>query len=770
MDTTARFPQIFAGFGIHAGLIWRGLNHLQSRHVRWRGADGTELVAYRFPGGGYCDYTFQVRHAREPQLQVTPATVNTDLDQYLRYEAEHSEVDPILLFDGGDHEEWDQATYSGLVQYADSANDDFEVVHTSLDAYLAEVLPQAERIQTIVEGELREPGTEYDDQQWVIPGVLSSRVWIKQANAECETLLCQWAEPFSAWAHLALGAEPPQGFLDVAWKWLLQNHPHDSICGCSIDVVHEDMKYRFSQSRQISDRLTREATRQIAASVEGDVSDDELRVVVFNPLTQPLDEPVELTLQIPVNWPQFNEFFGYEPKPAFRIFDAAGNELPYQRLKQVTNRRNVRIYEVKFPEEYPSHAVSVSVPLVLPAQGYSTLVVRAERSGQATRHPSVPPLATAENAMENEYLRVTIEANGTLTLLDKRNGETYRRLLTFEDCADIGDGWFHGPAVNDQVYVSTAASAAVALVHNGPQVATFRVRTTMAIPAEFHFDDRMSRSDELATLVLDSLISMRAGADRIEVETTVHNVGLDHRLRVLFPSGATADTYLSDTPFDVVERPIALQADNHRYRELEVETKPQMSWTAVFDGKRGLAVLSTGLMESAVRDQPERPLALTLMRGTRHTVFTNGEPNGQLLGDLTFRYWLAPLDGAPDNVRLCRLGQQLAAGLRNVQLRPGDLPLHRQPSVLPATAGLLQVDGSAVVTSARWVDKALEVRMFNPTTAAGEAHVRFGAGVDVDSMQLVDFESNSSEPARKLTGNEATVALAAKQIKTVRFT
>ena len=186
--------------------------------------------------------------------------------------------------------------------------------------------------------------------------------------------------------------------------------------------------------------------------------------------------------------------------------------------------------------------------------------------------------------MENEYLRVTVEANGTLTVLDKRSGETYRRLLTFEDCADIGDGWYHGQAVNDQVYVSTASAAAVALVHNGPQVATFRVRTTMAVPAELHFDDRMSRSAELVNLVIDSLITLRAGADRVEVETTVHNVALDHRLRVLFPSGAAADTYLSDTPFDVVERPIALRADNHLYRELEVETKPQMSWTAVFDG------------------------------------------------------------------------------------------------------------------------------------------------------------------------------------------
>ncbi len=594
----SQMPQIFAGFGIRGGLIWRGLNHLQTRHVRWRGADGTELVAYRFPGGGYCDYTFQVRHALEHGVQTTADSVHADLDAYLRHEAEHTEVDPILLFDGGDHEEWDEAVYAAMLAYADRA-DDFEVVHTSLDAYLAEVLPQVARIGAVVTGELREPGRDYDDQQWVIPGVLSSRVWIKQANAECQSLLCQWAEPFSAWASLSLGTEVPQGFLDVAWRWLLQNHPHDSICGCSIDVVHEDMKYRFSQARQIADRLTREATQAIAASIAGDIGDDELRVVLFNPLAQPVDETTEITLQIPLHWPHFNEFFGYEPKPAFRIFDAAGNELPYQRLQQTTNRRKLRIHTTKFPEAYRTHDVSVSVPVNLPALGYTTLTVRAEPSGRATRYPATPSLVAAEHAIENEFLRVTVESNGSLTLFDKRSGATYPRLMTYADNADIGDGWYHGQAVNDQTFTSTAARAAVAIVHDGPQLATLRVRAVMNVPAAFHFDDRMARSDELVDLVIDSYVSLRPGCDRVEIECTVHNVATDHRLRVLFPSGAQTDTYLADTPFDVVERPIPLHADNHLYRELEMEAKPQQSWTALYDGMRGLAVVSAGLLESA---------------------------------------------------------------------------------------------------------------------------------------------------------------------------
>ena len=97
--------------------------------------------------------------------------------------------------------------------------------------------------------------------------------------------------------------------------------------------------------------------------------------------------------------------------------------------------------------------------------------------------------------------------------------------------------------------------------------------------------------------------------------------------------------------FDVVERPIALRADNHLYRESETEAKPQQTWTAVFDKTGGLAVISTGLLESAVSDLPERPIGLTLTY--RRTVMTDGEPNGQLQGDLRFRYWIAPLAGEP---------------------------------------------------------------------------------------------------------------------------
>src|SRR4029077_12572958 len=128
--------------------------------------------------------------------------------------------------------------------------------------------------------------------QWLIPGVLSSRIHLKQRNAACEDELCLWAEPFSAFAA-RLGLEYPAGYLSEAWRHLLENHPHDSMCGCSVDQVHQDMLYRFDQSLGIASRLTKNALKTIALNAApAKVADGALVLTVFNSTATPLDEAV----------------------------------------------------------------------------------------------------------------------------------------------------------------------------------------------------------------------------------------------------------------------------------------------------------------------------------------------------------------------------------------------------------------------------------------------------------------------------------------------
>ena len=775
----SQLPQIFAGFGIPGGFIWRGTNLLGKRHMLWTGADGTELPCYRFGITGYCTYPFLVRRCADKEIyEFDPEKHAKYLADFVDLESRETETDAILLFDGGDHLEWDPKDYQVLMQAADGGSQPCDIVHSSLDGYLDEMLSQKDKITTRVHGELREPGRHEAEQdfQWVIPGVLSSRVWIKQWNAACENLLCRWAEPFSTLAHHLLGREYPVGFFDVAWKWLIKNHPHDSICGCSIDEVHEAMKFRFMQCEQIAERQTTDALMAIGAQIEGDIPKGEVRVVLFNPAPEAFEDTTEVVLEVPKEWGTFNEYFGYEPKPAFRIYDGDGNEVAYQRIGQTKDKARFRTWPKRFSAGWDITEVCVSLPVSIPAMGYTTLTLREGEKTKdnppfyaaslATRHPSVPGLATSERSMENEHLKVLVESNGSLTLTDKRSGATYTRLMTYEDIADIGDGWFHGPAVNDQAYTSTASPADVVLVHDGPMLSTLRVRNTFRVPKRFDRRDN-TRSQELTDLIIDSKISLRPGSDRLEVECAVDNTAEDHRLRVLMPSGAQKATYISDTPFDVVERKIALREDNHLYRELETETKPQQGFTAVFDKSRGLAVVSTGLYETAIRDQAERPIALTLLRGTSKTPFTHGEPNGQVLGQHTFRYWIVPLIGEPDRAGLFAYAGRVAAGVRAVHIREDDIKRHREfDAPLAKAASLLAVGSPAVLTSVRQVDGSIEVRVFNPTDQLVTAVLESPLGIS--SARYVDLESMTLEEDLEATNNTSTeLLLGAKQVRTV---
>lgn len=752
-----QLPQILSQFGVKGALVWRGVEDRAKAHFHWRGSDGTQLPCYRFGRTGYCDYSVDVRHILEHEIAFDADQSSKDVQNFLAKEAARSAIPPLLIFDGADHQEYDDVQYRQLFKLQDGGQLTHDVQHSTLDQYIEEMLAHDDKITDSVSGELRETGVNpiQDDAQWLIPGTLASRVWIKQQNAACQTLLCQWVEPLATLATQRLGVDYPHQYLEIAWRWLLLNHPHDSMCGCSIDQVHEDMKYRFSQCQQIGTGQATESLRLLGQAIGGSINKGEVRVLVANPLPAETDEIYELTLDIPVEWATYQEFFGFETKPGFRIFYADSDvEIAYQLLELTPVRTRTRIWSTKFPENYKVQEVRVAVRLNLPPIGYTTLTVREGKkvakllgfpeSAHATRFPLAPGLATSDCSMENEFLSIRILANGSIDITDKRNGSEYKRLLTFEDAADIGDGWYHGPPVNDQQITTSASHAEVRLETDGPQQCTFRVRTYLRVPEEFTAD-RRRRSSVFVDMVCDSTLTLRAGSDRLEVMTMIDNKARDHRMRVLLPSGVKAETYVSDGAFDVIERKIALPVDNHLKREISVETTPQQTWTALTDGQRGLAVVAEGLHECTVRDLPERPIALTLFRSTRRTVFTDGEPNGQLLGPLQFKYWIVPFIGEVPRARLCYLGQQLSADVRVAQLHANDListPRPTRPARLRDS--LLRVEGDVVCTSVRQIASHIELRVFNP----GEREVTFTVALEDDALSRaarltpVDFESN----------------------------
>ena len=769
---TGQMPQIFAGFGIRSGFLWRGTNNFDVRHLRWQGADGSELLCYR---RNYCDFSFQVRRAGEPATKLTPEAGLEHLKSYVGAESAATALDPVLLFDGGDHQAWDEAIYPAILAYRSEAQPD-GIIHTDLDGYFDVLLKDRGTVPTVLKGELREPSRHAppDDDQWMIPGCLASRVWIKQQNAACEHLLTAWAEPFCVFA----GAEGNGcgGFLDVAWRWLLQNHPHDSMGGCSIDQVHEDMRYRFSQSHQIAENVTREATHKIAVQVGEPLEDGSVRCVLFNALPTALkDEVVEIDLPIPAAWKEHPEAHNFDFQPNFRLFNEDGKEIAWTKIALKRNQERPLLRPSKFPQLLKVHIIRVVLQVDLPACGYVTLTAKENRESLQVRHPRTLGIAVDDRTLDNGTLRVEVLPSGEVAITDLRSGQVYRRVLGIEDSGDVGDGWCHAAPFQDETYSSVAANAQVALVLNTGLAGRIRIAQKLEIPAAF---DQAAgrRSEERTTLVVEHHVTLRHGSEHVEVETRIDNTARDHRVRVLFPSHAREATHwLADAAFDVVERSIALREDNHLYRELEVETKPMQTWMAVHGASHGLAVVTEGgLLEGTVRDLPERPLALTLFRSTRRTVFTEGEPGGQLLGPLKFRYAIVPLQGAPERVKLAMLARKLAGAVRIVTFLPEEEQVHRKADQVgePLSRSFLSVEGDLVISSFRHVGDALELRLFNPATKPAGATVTFGddlrKGWPPQSSQAINFEGNAIGEAVSLVSGKLTVKLNPKQIASYR--
>jgi mannosylglycerate hydrolase len=314
-----QMPQILNGFGIHTAVFRRGLSD-EPCEIWWQAPDGSRV------------FTSYLRDSYDNAagLPVSdpvrfPIEVCGLRDSLVPF----SSSDHLLLMQGTDHMEPLPGTSSAIAKAMGNLGGD-KLIHSTLQKYIAEVQDSlhGKQIPTIY-GELRSPRRHH-----LLPGVLSTRMWIKQRNHTVETLLEKWVEPFSTFAQLTLVEKPgrpifnPTAFLEYAWLLLMENHPHDSICGCSIDQVHEEMRSRFDQVEQIGEELTRQSLSRLAGIIDTQKNAPPnafSALVVFNPDSSIQTGNVSYEIKVP------HEISGFE------LVDELGNLISYQQGKTGSN-------------------------------------------------------------------------------------------------------------------------------------------------------------------------------------------------------------------------------------------------------------------------------------------------------------------------------------------------------------------------------------------------------------------------------------------------
>ena len=740
---TAQLPQILRGFGIDTFVFHRGLGPELERvgtPFIWVGPDGSEVVAL-FLRDGYCNLAWLPPDAGAAAEMVR--------ELYRRWEG-HLRIDALPGMVGCDHHL--PKDYLPSVAAALAAKDlPVEVAQGSLEDVLSAARAARGRLERL-SGELL--SSHY---HWVLYGVWSTRTYLKRANWECESLLIHYVEPLWALAWLLTGRYPERE-ISTAWRYLLLCHPHDSICGCSVDEVHREVMVRLEKVRALASELL-ECTGRGHGALEWFLGGragyryewhalpaltsiarldfaglESAYYVAFNTLPWRRRAVVRLR-PYALTAPMLGELARVAPK---HVAEAAARLLERGAVVRVDPRgvalrdASGRLVPVQV-REVGGGLLEVTWVDELPAAGFKAY------AAQQAPTQGAPQLRWGEAFIENEHLRVEFDlANGgALRVIDKRSGEVYEGLAALEDGGDIGDEYDYSPPERDRVVTSRGARARFSVVESGPVYVRARVECSLRVPASAS-PDRRSRSAEEVELPVELHATLYAGIPRVDLEVRVFNAARDHRLRIVFPTGVRAGRHAAKTHYMVIERP---NEPPYYYVRREgrvpVRTWPTRLWVDVSDGRRGLCVAAKGLHEYEVREGPGGcEIVYTLLRAvgwlskgdllTRpgHAGPELPTPDAQCPGPQAFELAVIPHSGAWDEAGVHKAALEWAVPA----LAHEDIP---HGGDLPPEFSLLEVEGDPLVFSAmkRGEDgRSLVLRIHNPSPRSVKARlsVRWG--------------------------------------------
>ncbi|MGB5304485.1 MAG: glycoside hydrolase family 38 C-terminal domain-containing protein, partial [Gemmatimonadota bacterium] len=626
----AQVPQLLRGVGIDSFIYTRGngdeIDRLGSEFT-WQAPDGSEVLAIN-QVRGYCNAgglgMHEIWHAHTPR-EVDPDRAVAQVREIFQAYAERAHGDVVLLNNGCDHfpPPRDLDRILAALKEAFPAT---EFRRGSFRDYLETVRASAPTLEAY-EGELLGGRLHH-----ILSGVWSTRMYLKQANERAQVLLSETVEPMAACSRFLHGAEYPAGQIDTCWKELLQNHPHDSICGCSTDEVHREMETRFESVIRSGEQLLRRNLKDLAPTF-GPRADDDRETVLCVANSLPVDR-TEVVRRLVVLQPPAVD------ASRLVLLGDDGRRVPFriERVQRVERfwgidyrveldgerqARRFGVYEDRFglrilrPESERDTAdtfLTIEFLADLPALGHARFVL-TETDDDEVGTVTPDPVAVSGNEIDNGLCRVRLHPDGSFDLLHRTTGREMRNLNVLEDTEDVGDEYDFSRATRSETLTSRGVEGVVSCVREGGWSAILSARFELDLP-DSATPDRKSRSDTRRPCPVEVRVELRTGSPVVRIETRIDNRVEDHRLRALFPTGVIADHVWSDGHFLVNRRGMPDPDIGADWVQPPTGTYPQQEYSLVQDETGGLALLNRGLpeVEARSRDDGTVELALTLLR------------------------------------------------------------------------------------------------------------------------------------------------------------
>ncbi|MGN6693487.1 MAG: alpha-mannosidase, partial [Aquihabitans sp.] len=584
----AQMPQILAGFGLADAVVWRGVPAaIDAPGFWWESPDGTRVRA-EYLTDGYGNGARMPEHGKELLEKI---------DSFR--DAQGNKVgDQILWMNGTDHL-LPQPHLGRVVAEANEASDDYQIVVTSLAAHIAG-MPR-EDLPTW-KGELRSGARSN-----LLMGVASCRVDVKQAAARAERWLERVAEPLATCWQPADAY--PAAFLAYAWRDVIRNAAHDSICGCSADEVNDAVLHRYAESTRVAEAIAERAVIRVLAEAKQAVavnptSRERAGMVtaiiggdVAPPHTQQLNvrdavdrtHTINRTTAVPV----VQRLIIDDPKISSAVVEEQADGTVVATFQadsgpKLQDMTALRLQLEALAEADPEGVVHLDIAR---SRATQEVLLRTEPvPGFGWR--GLAPADLGEHAVRSTGQGLT---NGLVTIIPNQSDGTFSLNGTLgmgkiDDDGDEGDTYNWSPPAFDGA-IERPQDVDVLVTEAGP------VRGRMEITRRYRWPTRIDGGRRVGPIdvFVYTTVELRAGEDLVRVTVRFDNPSTDHRVRAWFPLPEAASESVAECAFGTVTRGLTAEGGPN---EVGLPTFPSRRFVSA----GGLTVAHDGLCEYELVD------------------------------------------------------------------------------------------------------------------------------------------------------------------------
>ncbi len=789
----SQLPQLYAGFNINLIMFYRGVNSIDSPKAEfmWIGADGTKAISSRFstmPRYNFYFYIYrpvvhneffadvehpwkrglnfhfadEVMHDEDyfipsPADEYYPENINKQVQSIIENQVDDFTTPNVIWMEGHDSSGPNVKTVK-IIEDINKIRPELNVIHSTLEDYSEALFSSVDKDGLkIVNGERR--SAQYDLRSGNMYGyTTSARMYLKQMNFEAERRLQFYAEPFNVFSSI-LGRDIKDNYIDIAWELIIQNSAHDSIGGCSLDSIHDDMMLRYKNAIEISKGVFERSLKYLIQKLDTSVFYTseftknqkifDVNIAIVNPTNSCRNEIVKVWLDIPKI---------YDLKSP-KFLDIDGNIIDFVPIKKYSTQPVLeQMIDRPMYLEMNTYEGYIETKNIKPFSLQTLKLVDTDTTFLADD-------IVNENKLENENLRVVVNKNGTFNLINKVDNLEFNNIGYFYDEGEEGHAWTNVPFAP---YFNTLNSTPnIEIVENNQLSGKIRIIHTLLIPKDY--SNRKDNNCD-TELIIELILHLVKNSDRLDLLVNVNNKSESHRLRMMFPTNLQDAKYsYGEGQFDVVKRSLE-RPDTKDWVEQPMYDYPMHNFVDVIDASLGLAVFVDGLKEYEVLNDNFKTIAITLFRAFRYIIQPSSkqdytfEKGAQCLGIHNYRLSLYPHKGNWDTADVYNKAICFNNPLALVQFSDTKNGIYNNISFMEIENKSIQF---STFKKCENEENEFILRVYNPTENEVTSKIRFEHLLSkVTSATLEEIELNEMNI---LDHNEFEIIIGNKKINTYKL-